>query len=251
MPAPVAAVLATLGVSAIALIGIVFFTTTRPGPRGDALLLSFAAGVLLSTSFLELAPEAVTHSGGDGAVFSAALVAMIVFFLLERFLHGFHVHDGHEGHERRHTVASTWLILIGDGLHNFIDGIVIAASFAVSPELGLVTTLAVAVHEIPQELADFSILVAGGLDTRTALALNFASGLTSVVGALAFFAFTTALEANVAWFMTATLGMFVYIAGSDLIPQLHHHERDASGWIYLPFLGGVGVIAILSAVLGH
>jgi len=251
MPASLAAVLATLVVSAIALVGIVFLAIPARSRRAEAVLISFAAGVLLATSFLELAPEAVRHAGGDGAVFSATLVAMILFFLLERFLHGFHEHqayDDPERAERRHIVASSWLILIGDGVHNFIDGIVIGASFSVSMELGLVTTLAVAVHEIPQELADFSILVSGGFETRTALALNFVSGLTAVAGALGVFAFSNALKAHIAWFMTATLGMFVYIAGSDLIPQLHHHERDLHGWIYLPFLAGVGVIALLGTI---
>lgn len=245
-----AAVLATLLVSALALVGIVFVALPRRGRHAEAVLVSFAAGVLLATSFLELAPEAVKHAGGDGRVFAAALVAMLAFFVLERFLHGFHEHEGYpplERHRRRHVVAPAWLILIGDGLHNFIDGIVIGASFTVNMELGIITTLAVAVHEIPQELADFGILVAGGLSVRTALALNFASGLTSVAGALGVFAFTSALEANIAWFMTATLGMFVYIAGSDLIPQLHHHERDLHGWIYLPFLGGIALIAFLTA----
>jgi zinc and cadmium transporter len=251
----VLSLLATLWVSAIALVGIVFFFTRRPSERGNAFLLSFAAGVLLATSFLELIPEAVHKSEHDENVFVATLGAMIGFFLLERWLHGFHVHDGHDsghvGHVDRHAVTSRYLILVGDGLHNFIDGVIIAASFAVSPELGFTTTLAVTVHEVPQELADFGILIGGGFTRERALFLNFVSGLTCVLGALAFFAISPAIEGHIAWFMTATAGMFIYIAGSDLIPQLHHHADGLSTWIYMPFLGGVALIAVLGAVIGH
>ena len=123
----VASLLATLWVSAIALVGIVFLFTRRPGPRAEAFLLSFAAGVLLATTFLELIPEAVERGRQDGNIFAAALVAMIGFFFLERVLHGFHVH------EESHAVPSRYLILVGDGVHNFIDGVAIAASFAASP----------------------------------------------------------------------------------------------------------------------
>lgn len=243
--------LATLWVSAIALVGILFFFARRPSERGNAFLLSFAAGVLLATSFLELIPEAVHKADHDENVFVATLVAMIGFFLLERMLHGFHVHEGHDGHDDSHALTSRYLILVGDGLHNFIDGIVIAASFAVSPELGFTTTVAVTVHEVPQELADFGILIGGGFSREKALLLNFVSGLTCVLGALAFFAISPAIEGHIAWFMTATAGMFIYIAGSDLIPQLHHHRTGLSAWIYMPFLGGVILIAALGALIGH
>jgi zinc and cadmium transporter len=246
----VLSILATLWVSAIAIVGILFFLARRPSERGNAFLLSFAAGVLLATSFLELIPEAVHKADHDSNVFVATLLAMIGFFLLERMLHGFHVHDGHT-HADSHAVTSRYLILVGDGLHNFIDGVIIAASFAVSPELGFTTTLAVTVHEVPQELADFGILIGGGFSRQKALLLNFVSGLTCVLGALAFFAISPAIEGHIAWFMTATAGMFIYIAGSDLIPQLHHQRTGLSAWIYMPFLGGVALIAALGAVIGH
>ncbi len=242
----VLALIATLWVSAISLVGIVVFYARRPTERGNAFLLSFAAGVLLATSFLELLPEAVHKAEHDENVFIATLVAMIAFFLLERLLHGFHVHE-----DDSHAVTSRYLILVGDGLHNFIDGIIIAASFAVSPELGFATTFAVTVHEVPQELADYGILIGGGFSRSQALFLNFVSGLTSVLGALAFFLISPAIEGQIAWFMTATAGMFIYIAGSDLIPQLHHHRTGLSAWIYMPFLGGVLLIAIMGALIAH
>jgi zinc and cadmium transporter len=208
--------------------------------------LSFAAGVLLATTFLELLPEAITLERAEGNIFLATLGAMIGFFLLERLLHGFHVHDD-ERHDQ-HRGVPPHLILVGDGLHNFIDGVAIAASFAASPALGVITTLAVAVHEVPQELADFGILVAGGMSPKRALVLNFVSGLAAVLGAVVFFAAGGVVEPYLAWFMAATAGMFIYVASSDLIPQLHEHPA-LHPWTQVPFLGGVLLIALLRTLV--
>jgi zinc and cadmium transporter len=241
----VQSLLATLWVSALALIGIVFLFVRKPAGRGEALLLSFAAGVLLATAFLDLLPEAIERGHGDGNIFLAALAAMIVFFFLERVLHGFHEH------EEMHTRPSRYLVLLGDGLHNFIDGVVIAASFAASPELGIATTVAVTVHEVPKEIADFSILMSGGFDFRTALLLNFATGLMALLGPVVFFALEGAVTHHLAWFMTGAAGMFIYVAGTDLIPQLHHHREGAGAMVYLPFLGGIALIATVGALVGR
>jgi zinc and cadmium transporter len=241
----VQSLLATLWVSALALIGIVFLFVRKPAGRGEALLLSFAAGVLLATAFLDLLPEAIERGHGDGNIFIAALAAMIVFFFLERVLHGFHEH------EEMHTRPSRYLVLLGDGLHNFIDGVVIAASFAASPELGIATTVAVTVHEVPKEIADFSILMSGGFDFRTALLLNFATGLMALLGPVVFFALEGAVAHHLAWFMTGAAGMFIYVAGTDLIPQLHHHREGPGAMVYLPFLGGIALIATVGALVGR
>jgi zinc and cadmium transporter len=232
-------------VSAIALVGIVFTVSRRfTSDRSEMLLLSFAAGVLLATVFLELLPEGVARADGNGNVFLATLAAMIGFFFLERFLHGFHVH------EDSRAVASRTLVLIGDGAHNFIDGIVIAASFLASPSLGIATTVAVCAHEIPQEIADYAILVRGKLTPRRALLLNFLSGLTSLLGVLVCFWLEDLVVAHLSWFLTATAGMFIYIAASDLIPELHH-PRYRGQWIYsAPFLLGIALMGILSRVVG-
>lgn len=238
--------LATFVVSTIAFVGAVLLVARRPSQHGEVVLLSFAAGVLLATSFLELIPEA-THLAGAGAnPFVASLVAMIAFFLLEWFLHGFH---SHQEQPHGHHLAPRYLILVGDGLHNFIDGVVIAASFAVSPELGVATTLAVAVHEVPQEIADLGILVAGGYSRRRALVLNFLSGLTAVLGALVFFAVARGVQNQLPYFMAATAGMFIYIAGSDLIPQLHRHQQGGGRVTQLPFLAGIALIWAVEALL--
>jgi zinc and cadmium transporter len=243
MPPVVQALLATLFVSAIALIGIVFFFREW-NDRLSIGSLSFAAGVLLATAFLELLPEAV-ESGAGASIFTAALAAMIGFFLLERLIRGFHVH------EDGHAVTSRYLILVGDGLHNFIDGVAIGASFLASPALGVATTLAIAVHEVPQEIADYGILVSGGFARRTALLLNFLSGLTAVVGAALCFVAEGFVLTHLAWFMAATAGMFIYIAGSDLIPELHHARLRANWMATIPFLVGVLLMGLLRVAMPH
>jgi zinc and cadmium transporter len=241
MPPLIQALLAALAVSAIALVGIVFLFQRRWSHRSEMALVSFAAGVLLGSAFLELFPEALAHAGADvDGLFLAPLAAMIAFFFLERFLHGFHGHDG--GHAR----APSTLILVGDGVHNFVDGIVIGASFLASPSLGIATTLAVAAHEVPQEIADYAIL-ARGFSPRRALLLNFASGLTALLGVLACFFLEDFVRAHLATCLTATAGMFIYIAGADLIPELHHHHDERGSWLHTaPFVLGIAVVAALS-----
>jgi zinc and cadmium transporter len=235
------ALLATLLVSAISLVGIVFMFT-KWTEKLEVLSLSFAAGILLGTTFLKLLPEAV-EQGHDAGIFPAALIALSAFFLLERFLHGFHEHD------TTHAAPSRYLILVGDGLHNFVDGVAIAASFVVSPAVGVATTLAVAAHEIPQEIADYGILVTGGFSRGTALLLNFVSGLTALVGAIACFAFETFVVRHVGLFMAATAGMFIYVAASDLIPELHHHRWRDSWLCTLPFFAGIVLMALLNLAI--
>jgi zinc and cadmium transporter len=238
----VSALIATFVVSALAFVGIVLLITEW-GERTEVTLLSFAAGVLLATTFLELLPEAVHAAAGDGTIFIATLFSVIAFFLIERVLHGLHAHNA------GHAETSGYLILIGDGLHNFIDGVVIAAAFVVSPALGLTTTLAVAAHEIPHEIADYGILMSGKFSRWSALWLNFASGLTAILGALTCFAFEGFVERHLAWFLASTAGMFIYIAASDLIPELHHSRwRDL--WLStVPLLAGVALMALLIAVV--
>lgn len=240
-----AALLATLIVSAISLVGALFLFS-RWSERRSLLFISFAAGVLLATTFLELLPEAVERSGGEGDFFVATLAAMGAFFVLERFLQGFHTHE-----EDRHATASGYLILVGDTLHNFIDGVVIAATFLVDPTLGVATTVAVAAHEIPQEIADYGILLAAGFSRTRALLLNFLSGLSALLGAAFCFAFQTAVEQHLPWFMAATAGMFIYIAASDLMPELHHSQPRGNWRVAVPFFVGMGLIALVGALAPH
>ncbi len=235
---------ATLVVSAISLVGVVFLFAEW-NERRSLTFISFAAGVLLATTFLELLPEAVARNHAGGNFFVATLAAMGGFFLLERFLHGFHSHDG------GHATVSGHLILIGDTLHNFIDGVVIAATFLVEPALGVSTALAVAAHEIPQEIADYGILLRAGFSRSRALLLNFLSGLSAVLGVLLCVAFQPLIEAYLSWFMAATAGMFIYIAASDLMPELHHPHARHQWRFAVPLFLGIGLIALLGGVLPH
>ncbi len=235
--------IATVLVSTISLVGIVFIFREW-SDRLSVISLSFAAGVLLATAFLELLPEAV-ELAKHGDVFPAALGAMIGFFVLERVIRGFHVHEDGQSH----AVTSRYLILVGDGLHNFIDGVAIAASFLANPTLGVVTTLAITAHEVPQEIADYGILVSGAFAPRTALLLNFLSGLTAVVGAVLCFVLEGFVERHLAWFMAATAGMFIYIAASDLIPELHHSRHRNTWMATVPFFFGIILMVVVGLVI--
>ena len=205
-------------------------------------LVAFAAGALLGDAFLHLLPEVVEETGELGLPTSFAVLAGVsTFFVLEKGLHWHHSHIGHE--ETVHPVAVT--NLVGDGLHNFLDGAIIASTFAVSPELGIATTVAVALHEIPQELGDFGILVHSGLSPKRALTFNLLSGLLAIAGAIAVLAFTP-VEALERAMVPFTAGAFIYIASTDLMPEIHKEPEPVKSVIQLlAFAGGVGVMAAL------
>jgi zinc and cadmium transporter len=219
----------------------------RPGriERAQLALISFAAGALLGDAFIHLLPEISKSPAGFDLTASFCLLGgVIAFFVLEKVLHWHHAHYAHD--EVIHPVAVT--NLVGDALHNFVDGTIIAGSFLVSTELGIATSLAVVLHEIPQELGDFAILVRAGLKPRRALLLNLYSALTAVIGGVA-----TLLASSVGdldrFLVPATAGAFVYIASTDLLPELHK-EPDARKSVVqlLGVLGGVAVMAALLAL---
>ena len=141
-------------------------------------LIGFSAGALIGGAFLHLLPEALEKSSSP-LIFHYLILGIVFFFLMERYFHWRHCHE-----EECHIHAFTYLNLFGDGIHNFIDGMVIAGSFVVSVKLGIVTTLAIILHEIPQELGDFGVLIYGGFSKRKALIWNFISALTAMAGAL-------------------------------------------------------------------
>ena len=253
------ALLATFLVSALSLIGIVI-ALREWSDRIEIAAISFGAGVLLATTFLELLPEAVERAPGGG-ILAVTLAAFAAFFALERLIHGLHGHGmhgdpneamAHGGHDHGgREIASRYLILVGDSVHNFIDGVVIAASFVADPSLGITTALAVAAHEIPHEIADYSILIASKLDRFTALALNFATALTALLGVAVCFTFQGFVEQHVPWFMAATSGMFIYIAAAGLIPQMHHSPYRRSWLCTGPFFLGIGLMVLLAAIVPH
>jgi len=251
---------ATFLVGAISLVGIAV-AMRQWSERIEIASISFAAGVLLATTFLDLLPEAIERGGGD--VLEVTLAAFALFFALERLIHGLHGHglhsdqsEGgvHAGHLHDHAdkgIASRYLILIGDSVHNFIDGVVIAASFVADPALGVTTALAVLAHEIPHEIADYSILVASKLSRVTAIALNFATALTAMLGVLVCFSFRGFVETHVHQFMAATAGMFLYIAAAGLIPQIHHSPYRRSFLCTGPFFAGIALMVVIAALVPH
>lgn len=249
-------ILFTLVGSVFSLIGGIFLLfNEKKTLKYSHFLAAFAAGTLLGTVFFDLFPEAVEEgervakeTGLEINIFLWALVGILGFFLLERFIHWFHHHQ-HEYMEEK-VKPTVPLIIVGDSVHNFIDGVVIAATFMVSIPLGIITTLAVAAHEIPQEIGDFGLLLHKGLERKKVLMVNVGSALTAVVGALIAFWVGERIGTSLPILLAITAGFFIYIAASDLIPEIHHENRKGFAVIEtsLMFLG-VAVIWVFITLL--
>lgn len=239
MSAGVLAIGSVLLVSLVSLAGAFTLSLGRARlERVMFLLVSFAVGAMLSGALLHLIPRAYEQLE-DGALIGALVLAGVFgFFVLEKFLHWRHHHgtpeeaDGGNGHHHghRHEVAPfATMNLIGDAVHNLVDGMIVAAAYLVSIPAGIVTTLAVMLHEIPQEIGDFGVLVYGGYSPKKALLFNFLSGLVGVVGAVIALIIGARVEGFADYLLPITAGAFIYIAGSDLIPELNqHHSHSAS-----------------------
>ncbi len=233
-------------VSLISLVGI--FTLSINGNLLHKILfclIGFSAGALIGGAFLHILPEALENNNSN-TVFSYLIFGIIIFFLMERYLHWRHCHE--EGACKIH--AFTYLNLVGDGFHNFIDGMVIAASFMVSLKLGLVTTLAIILHEIPQELGDFAVLVYGGFSKKKALLFNFASALMAVIGAVIGYFISDIIGNFTNFILPFTAGGFIYIATSDLIPELHkENDLKRATAAFFAFLLGIAFMALAKGFL--
>ena len=208
-------------------------------------LVSFAAGTLLGVAFLDLLPEAL-EEGFKESVPIFILLGILSFFVLEKFLYWHHHHTGHE-HEEVH--GFTYLNIIGDGVHNFLDGAIIAISFMNNTALGIVTTIAIILHEIPQEIGDFAILIYGGFSRVKALIYNFLTALTAVVGALLAYFYSSLIQ-NSSTFLTAfAVGGFVYIASTDLIPEIQKEKELKKSFLqFVLMVLGVLLIYIVGNV---
>lgn len=180
-------------------------------------LVSFSTGALLGGAFLHLLPQAIESHENHLNIFVWVLIGFATFFILEQFINWHHCHRSPSEH--KHPV--TYLILLGDGIHNFIDGIVIAGAFLIDIRLGVVTWMVTATHEIPQELGDFGIMIHGGWSKAKALLFNFLSGLTMVVGGILTFFFSS--QINTVLLLAFAAGNFIYIGASDLIPEIKHY----------------------------
>jgi zinc and cadmium transporter len=186
-------------------------------------LVALAVGALFGDVFIHILPELFYETGGDSKSLSLyILLGIIIFFVLEKILRWHHFHDIEDGgHSIRHIGHMN---LISDGVHNFIDGIFIAISYVVSIPVGIATTIAVVLHELPQEIGDFGVLIHSGFTKRQAIFYNFISSVSSVLGALIILLFGEYISSFSSVFLAITAGTFIYIAGSDLVPELHKLE---------------------------
>jgi zinc and cadmium transporter len=191
--------------------------------RVQRVAVPFAAGALLAAAMLDLLPEAVEHGDSLTITMSLVLSGFVLFFVLERFLGWFHHHHEHgvaaPQAKRRHSARS--LIVIGDTLHNAIDGMVIGAAFLADPTVGIITTIAIAAHEIPQEIGDFGVLLSLGMRRRNVLLVNVASAFVTVIAAVLVFGLGSSLASLEPVLLAVAAGMFIYIAASDLVPTIH------------------------------
>ncbi len=240
---------ATLAISLISFIGaITLVMSERRIKRILFLLVGFSAGALIGGAMLHILPEAIEHSAELGietsTVFTATIAGFILFFILEKVMW----RHCHEKECPIHTFA--YLNLFGDGVHNFIDGLIIAASFVVDARLGIATTIAVAAHEIPQELGDFGVIVYGGIAPRRALMFNFLSALACVGGGIAGYAMRGGHSLQT-WLLPIAAGGFLYIAASDLIPELHkERDRKKSALSFASFILGIAMMWLMR-LLSH
>ena len=236
------ALLAAVGTSLISLIALLAIPKTWNHAK-EQRLLGFAGGVLLATATLQLIPEAIELSEGMAPYYSI-LGGVVVFFVLERIFRGFHTHQ----QEKKQSKTPGHLVILGDGLHNLIDGVTIGVAFQINPAIGVGATLAIAAHEIPQEIADFIILRKSGFSRAKALTLNLASALTSIIGVLVTFAFGNVIGGIEGILLAFTAGIFLYIAAADIIPELNHDHPTGSKYA-LPLLSGVLIVAVLSLIV--
>lgn len=231
-------------VSLLSFVGVLFLAVKEENLKKILLfLVSFAAGGLLGDAFVHLLPQAIEESGFTLGVSLAVLVGLLLFFVLEKFICWRHCHIP-TTKEHPHPLA--FMNLVGDGFHNLTDGAVIAASFLINPTLGIATTLAVIFHEIPQEIGDFGVLIHGGFTRKKALLFNFISALMAVAGAILTLFLGVKFTSLVQFLIPFTAGGFIYIAGSDLIPELHKETSLAKSAVQmLGLILGIGMMLIL------
>jgi zinc and cadmium transporter len=222
-------------------------------------LVSLSAGVLLGTALLQVLPEAFESKASPHALFMTLLVGLLFFFLLEKaelYRHGHH-HEGDGHHHHHHFDAQQagtggWSVLVGDSIHNFCDGVLIAAAFLTDTRLGMVTALAIIAHEIPQEVGDYIVLLNAGLSRARALLYNALSGMAAVAGGIVGYFVVGPWEALFPYMLVVAASSFVYVAVADLIPQLQRPLPLKDTLSQLLWLAvGLGVVLFASQFLHH
>ena len=262
MPAWAAALLSVLLISLLSLAGVFTLSLGRARlERTIFLLVAFAVGAMLGGALLHLIPESYEALGEGPLTGALVLAGVLSFFVLEKFLHWRHQHgapealDGATGHSHGHhhhhgpsgEAPFALINLVGTVAHNAIDGAIVAAAYLVSFQTGVVTTLAVMLHEIPQEIGNFGVLVYGGYPPRKALLYNFGAGLAGLLAAAVVLVVGREVDALAIWLLPITAGAFLYIAGSDLIPELnrrHSYPAHKAVSQLAMMLLGVAVMAL-------
>ncbi len=215
----------------------------RSFDRVVPLLVALAAGTLIGGALLHMLPEAVDAMGNELEVYLWLVGGFLSFFVLEQFLHWHHCHRAVAEHG-----PLGYLILVADGAHNFIGGLAVAGAFLVDIRVGVVTWIAAAAHEVPQELGDFGILIHAGWSRSRALLFNFASALTFLLGG--WVAYAVAGRFEVTWLLPFAAGNFVYIAAADLIPELTGYPEAArKALLSGMFVLGLGLLVVVAVVL--
>jgi zinc and cadmium transporter len=229
--------------------GLILLWREKMAKSISMFLVSFAAGALIGVAFFDLLPGALEGVGDYHNAFFYALIGIVAFFIIEKFLLWYHCHD-----EEKCPVHSgtKFLILFGDSVHNFIDGVIIALGFFVSIPLGITTAIAVALHEIPQEIGDFGILLHLGIQRKKVLLYNLLAASTTIVGAVLTYFFVSYLENIMFQLIAIAAGSFIYIASADLIPEIHLEKRKYKSIVQvLLFVCGITVVKLSGIFLGH
>ncbi len=205
-------------------------------------IVSFSTGALFGDAFIHLLPEAVKKNGFSLIISVSVLLGIVLFFILEKVIKWRHCHSANCEEHRKKSFA--YMNLIGDGLHNFIDGMIIAASYMASIPLGIATTTAVFLHEIPQEMGEFAVLVHGGFSRKKALLLNLLSALIAILGAGLALWLGSFVSNLTDVLIPLAAGGFIYIAGSDLIPELHREMKISKSLLQV-LLVGLGILVMV------
>lgn len=233
-------ILANVAVGIIGVVGayslLSFFVKSR---SKIMILVSFAAGSMIAVSFFDLLPEAIAEHGNTMLMMEYLVLGFVIFLLLEKAFFYYHCHE--ENCDRHGSVK---LVLIGDTVHNFLDGVAIAASFLVSPTLGAATTLAIIIHEVPQEVGDMGVLVHAGYSKGKAIIFNLFSGGFAILGGVLGFYYLNRFESFIPYILALTAGGFIYIAAADLLPEVHA-ESDTRTKISIHSLAVIlGILAL-------
>ena len=237
-----------MAISLISLIGVSVISLQTERLRGMLfMLVALAVGALLGDAFFHLLPEAFDENTNSALVSTLVMAGLLLFFWFEKLLHWHHGHHGEvaEIDNEVHIKPLGKLILWSDGLHNFLDGLIITASFLVSKELGFATTLAIVLHEIPQEIGDFGVLLHAGYTKSKAILYNFISALAALLGVFVIILLGDFVEQLIVWILPFAAGTFIYIAAADLVPELHRQRGSNTVLEFVAILIGAGMMYLL------